>query len=505
MIGADEATGTHGMASFGAMTCAIVVLGLVTFHLYSTHVSFPSHFHADEYKKLHFALTGNDDFHHPILMIQLMRAAGTLTGATTRESMRNLGRRLSAIYTVAAVVLCFAFYRYFMGPGWAFAAALAVGVSPILVVHAHYVKEDSIFLATAMATLWALPGFMKNPGSRPRTVVLGIAMGFALAAQYKAVILIVIAWCLPLAVPIRDTTQFRKSLCLATMLALCAFALICYPLFGKIGVFGTGLTDQIGHALSGHKIKIYAIPETFTFHLRRSLAGGLTLPLLGVCLAGLLAQLRGWGRTNPQLRMVVLYTAAFYLTAELSPSKPGPDFMRYMVPIAPTMVLLGFCTLQRHYNRGGTMMRLLTVLVSTIVIAWAGTDSVRIVMHLEADTRFRAAAEVRRVEIREGANVFKEHYATANGIGHHIARVPAPKRLLQDGYTHALISNFAADRYIDAAHRSYQRDSVYRLAATYQQLWEMDCTEILPAHRSIGFSNPTIRLIRLESDEAKLP
>lgn len=86
------------------------------------------------------------------------------------------------------------------------------------------------------------------------------------------------------------------------------------------------------------------LPITLTggiFHLRESLWRGLgtLLTILGVL--GLSVIVFWPPERRRPLAIIAGFTILWYLGHEMSPLKPYPDFARYMVPIAPLLVILG--------------------------------------------------------------------------------------------------------------------------------------------------------------------
>ncbi len=56
----------------------LVGICICSFILFIANNDFPLYFHADELKKLNFVLSGEQDFKHPVLLLQLARLANLL-------------------------------------------------------------------------------------------------------------------------------------------------------------------------------------------------------------------------------------------------------------------------------------------------------------------------------------------------------------------------------------------------------------------------------------------
>lgn len=470
------------------LAAAAAVPGL--WSLYTTNADFPLGFHSDEPKKVQFALSQEHDFHHPLLMVQAMRLAREVLAIDTPEAMVVAGRRLSAAYMLIGVGLSLVLFLRLLGPVWAWAAAAALAVTPLVSVHAHYIKEDAVFFPAVVAALLALIRYAERP--ERGAAMLGVAMGIALAAQYKALLLVALAYALPALGVVPRSSDYFRGLRRASWIALGIFVLVCYPLLLSATTFGGGFTNQVGHVIGGHYVKIYAIPELFTYHLRESLVPGLTPALLALAAGGVLWATGSWRRLDVAWRIALLYLGAFYLSAELSPSKPPPDFMRYMIPAAPIVVAVAF----RLLRELGALQARWAAVLSVVVLVLTLRASLLVVDQLGTDTRFEAAELIAELEAG-GARVAIESYAGLVRADLFHTDLGGPAELRSRGFTHLAVSSFALDRYVEGARRAYQRPAVYEMARHAQELLALPHTEIRPQHPSFAYSNPTIWLVDL--------
>ena len=132
---------------------AILVLATILNHAGN---GFPLELHPDEGRKVEFVLGDTQDFKHPILLLQLVRGMRWLAPTDDPQRIAVMGRRVSAWAGVAAVVCAYALFRRSLDVRFALVGALVLAVSPILVVHAHYLKEDVLLTAASLAALLAL-------------------------------------------------------------------------------------------------------------------------------------------------------------------------------------------------------------------------------------------------------------------------------------------------------------------------------------------------------------
>ncbi len=92
-----------------------------------SNAGFPLGFHADEATEVDFIKTGTQDFHHPLLMLQLVRAARFFLQPATDQELVEVGRVLMGVSGVASVLFMFVLARQRPSRPWALGAALAVG------------------------------------------------------------------------------------------------------------------------------------------------------------------------------------------------------------------------------------------------------------------------------------------------------------------------------------------------------------------------------------------
>jgi hypothetical protein len=174
-------------------------------------------------------------------------------------------------------------------------------------------------------------------------------------------------------------------------LSVAVFSLVNYPMFFAPGTFRAGLSFELHHIATGHgSLVISPLEWGFAFHLLYSLLPGLTLPVALLALAALVAHLLGWRRVSSEDRLWVLTALLFYFSAELSPTKPPPDFMRYMLPVVPSLALLAVGGVGRAV-RAQRGLGWLGGLALAGAVGWSAVTSVRLVAGMSQDTRAVAA------------------------------------------------------------------------------------------------------------------
>ena len=68
-------------------------------------------------------------------------------------------------------------------------------------------------------------------------------------------------------------------------------------------------------------------------------------------------------------------------------------------------------------------------------------------------------------------------------------------RARQDGIKYVVVSSFTYDRFFRGSELPNQDDWIYQAHARYVELFRYPFVEFLPAYRSIGFTNPVIRIV----------
>jgi hypothetical protein len=479
-----------GLALGGILALALV--------LNVWNVDFPLAFHADEPTKVELIESGTQDFHHPLLMLQLVRAAMQVLQPATDQELVVVGRVVLGVSGAVSALLIFVLARQRLSRPWALGVAFAVAVSPTLVVHAHYLDERTLLTTFVLAAAVAFFRLLRVR-TAAATLWLGLAIGLALSSHFEAILLLplfVLAPLMGVPPPARD---FFAHLFRAFLVAGGVFLAVNWPLLRDIGLFLEGLQTGAQHAASGHDVVIHGHHYWFTFHLVNSLAAGMTWPALLVSIGGLAATAWGWKRADLQDRWMLAAALVFYLAVEIAPLKPWPDYSGYAMPVVPFLLYLGargaaqlvaFAPVPAvRASVAGTLM--------SALILYPLYDSTRLVSGLAHDTRTRAAAWL---EVNPG-RVLIEKYAGVTEDVRSVAELDTDFDQL--GVDYVLASSFMYDRFRVGSLLAGQDPAVYRAHARYEALFAHPFIEIAPAYRSLAFSNPTIRIVDLRPPSAR--
>ena len=451
---------------------------------------FPLGYHPDEVKKVGFIATGTQDFHLPILLLQLTRAANVFARLEGGQEIVELGRAVSAVAGACIVVLSFLLARQILPPLGSLLVAALTAVSPILVVHAHYLKEDMVFTACALAALLALCGFVARP-IFTRAVLLGVSLGLAVAAKYAGALLLVVVMVAPLVRRSTPMRSFYLRLLPAVLCAVVTFCAVNLPLFSQLDVFQGGLSFEMAHAVEGHEgMRIPGWRCFFVFHLLHSIVPGMTWPVALLGLAGIALTVAGWEASPWRQRLMVVYVAIFYLAVELSPLKALPDFMRYVIPVVPVLCVLAVVAVShvtriRIRGRGWVVGAL-----AGAALVVSARETLLLTHYLTRDTREAAVAEVERT----GLSAVPERFTPLPNRVRSLAALDVEEERARG--TALLVANsFMYERYRLAASYGAPNPWVHQRVERYEKLFRYPCVEIRPRYKSFAFSNPTIRII----------
>ncbi len=106
-----------------------------------TNNNFPLGYHFDEPKKVMLVLTGEQNFHHPILMLELLRWANQWRSIRTPPEVVELGRTLMAIVGALVPVVITLCSIPYLGRWGAVPVGAVLAVTPTMVLHSHYQKQ----------------------------------------------------------------------------------------------------------------------------------------------------------------------------------------------------------------------------------------------------------------------------------------------------------------------------------------------------------------------------
>ncbi|MDH7499279.1 MAG: glycosyltransferase family 39 protein [candidate division NC10 bacterium] len=353
------------------LLAGVLFVGL-TLRLWGNSFGLPHHYAPDEAGKVKIALTLKErKFRHPqfqpsflynslYLLFQGTRCLGfrlavpgsglDSSPATSRPEVyfHWIGRCWMALLDTITIYLVYRLGKRVGGREAGLVAAFLYAICPLPVVSAHYVKEDTpLTLGVCLATLLSLSVLRKG---RPKDYVrAGLAAGAAFGSKFSGVATLpLLALAHFLRPGGRDDLHLAEGekgkrrdlwLLIIGLSFLVGMALVCPYLFGRPGRLLKGLLYQGNYLLHGHRdaIQVGLGEGLLSFHLRKSLLPGLSLPVLAAALMG------GWRLWKEKRSIAIILLAwcgGYYLFAELSPSKPYPFYARYLMPLVPHLCVL---------------------------------------------------------------------------------------------------------------------------------------------------------------------
>jgi hypothetical protein len=498
--------GSRASMSFPAATAlTIVLITSLALNLFGN--DFPTVYHIDELKKLDFISNWQQDFMHPILLLQVVRVPNQCLEFDSPQSLAKLGRSMVGLAGMALVALAYFLTRRAYSERISLVIAASIAFCPTVVIHSHYIKEDILLTACLLASLIAISRFSQSP-TLLHGYLMGIAFGFAFSSHYKSILLVplTLAFCLHEVLlhprPLVELTtngqtkskQIVLPLLVAWLVSIAVFFTINSPALTNWDVFMDGIAYEAKHAREGHSgIRIYPIDQWFTFHLRNNLLPGMTTPLCLWGLAGLVAVLTRWRAVSPVMRLIAFFTIFFYLVPEISPTKPPPDDGRYVIPVAVGM-LCCVAELLRWSASYHVVVGRSVFLALGLSSSWALLDSSLLCWNLERDTRAIAYRWTKEQLPSQASVVFGRHAIERELDDRQYLSIQNPMDAEND---FLVVSSFQYDRFLDVANLPGQDSRVYEKAEEFRNLFELPFKEFRPAYRSFAFSNPVIRVVQL--------
>lgn len=476
---------------------AVIIIASAYLNVFNN--GFPLGYHYDEPKKVRFVKTDTQDFHHPILMLQLTRVVNSVWQATDDQAVVILGRTIVGVCGCAVVMLTYWLCRGFMSAGWALLPALATAISPTIVIHAHYFKEDVVYTAAALLSLLAFRRHVRCP-TLSSTVLLGIATGLALSSHYKSVILPILYVLFPAMARSCRPRAYYTDLAIALLISGYMFLLVNFPLVDDPTGFLRGVRSEAQHVVQGHINRISPLDFGFCFHLFHSLVPGMTVIVASAALLGFGFAFLCWRRQSDFERLLLVFIITNYLVVEISPCKPAPDFERYVVPIVPLLIAFLYKELRglwQHNVSGRFRLALGVFGAATLVVPLS--DTILLDYNLTRDSR--AAAEA-WLNDKGGKAVFEAHSGRRLDTWS-VAGLDVDDALA-DGTAFFVASQFSWRQYFRGSRLKEQPADVYRLHRQYERLFShYPYVEFRPAYRDFAFSNPVVRVIDIR--KSRLP
>ncbi len=324
-------------AWIAALLFAAAALGLFT-----RRATFPYFYHIDEPTKVAQVLSGQRNFHHPLLLLKSARAALWVTGAPlTGQAVVEMGRAASATGAALAVGALVLLAWQLGGP---IAGVLAGGFlvfNPLLFELAHYMKEDCVLLGGFMTCFAALSWYARCP-SLAAAAVAGLAAGLAASGKYIGFSALALGL-IPILAPARSFRGAWKAALLFLGIALAVFALINRDIFLTPNDAAAGLGSEFDKIQS-------AAEESGSFFQRKYITGLISYIPPPLFLGTLLWFALRWRNRRAQSAFIwVLSTFPIVLILAMSFCPKVKD--RYVLPAMLILGVLGAAGLAEMARR----------------------------------------------------------------------------------------------------------------------------------------------------------
>ncbi len=444
-------------------------------------------YHPDEYKKVLTVTIGKQSFQHPQLMRRLLALWAWNIQTKGFYQVLLLGHWMTAVTGMLVVIATYAISRRGLGIFYGFLCALAVAVSPIIVIHSHYLKEDILLTLGILLSLGIFSQFLEKRNAAS-VVALGIFTGLTISTHYKGVLLPLIYIISPLLIPVDNKKDYYLKLLYSLLLAFATFFTV-NNLFVHYKHFVQGATYEFKHSVKGHKIVVDAWSQGFLFHLKNSLIPGTSWVMTVLGLGGLGYCLFHWKNLKPLEQLMILTGMIFYGIHEISPNKPFPDYMRYVIPVVPFLFYTACKGVQALAARYEAARGLIHVLFTGLILMML-TSTLPLLQNLPEDTRVRGKAWCKQA-VGKNWQCRELNTKKPEEIDFDVLR--------KEGVTHVLINSDMYERYFFVRGLKNQSDAVYQMIEKMDALFAYSYIEIKPAYKNFAFSNPTVRIVDIRA------
>jgi 4-amino-4-deoxy-L-arabinose transferase-like glycosyltransferase len=250
---------------------AVGIVVIACWRLYTVNNDFSIYFHPDELSKARQVIGGDRNFNHPLLFIDATAAAARVLGARDDVSIVRVGRGVSASFAAIAVGALVAWAWCTCRGGW-FGAAL-VGISaalcPMLLVNAHYAKEETALVMGLCLVVAAFPIAWRAPAGAARAgalALMGVCAGIAISAKYVGALALIPALIAVGRTPRQGVRRLVMDAASCLLPALAAALLLQPQLLSdarNAELLADGVTREALHAVNEHYGHRLAVPSWY--------------------------------------------------------------------------------------------------------------------------------------------------------------------------------------------------------------------------------------------------
>ena len=297
--------------------------------LNTRHHAFPYFYHPDEPGKVEQLIEGEWNLHHPLLLLQSVKAFAAVTGtARAPQPLVEAGRVVSAIFISGAVVALSLLAYAWRGWGAALTAGAVLAWHHQLYELAHYFKEDSALLfGGSLACLAAWQYAARS--TLARAAFLGAACALAISGKYLG------AFTLAIAVPVlwRTPGDRRRMAAVFSGTLLVVLLLVNLPAFTHFATFTGSFARETALVVNGQAGMTRRVPHTQYWNVFLDNTTPVMWLLIGVFLAA------RW-RHRSTLTLVEIIVSAFPFAFALALSFSPKSNDRYFLPATALFAVL---------------------------------------------------------------------------------------------------------------------------------------------------------------------
>ncbi|HEX5140203.1 MAG TPA: glycosyltransferase family 39 protein, partial [Dehalococcoidia bacterium] len=151
--------------------------------------SIGEYFDTDSSRLNPYNLENSGSFVYGTLPVFLTKTAAVVTGNDNYDDLVIVGRRLSALFSAATVLLVFLIGRRLYGDWAGVIASVFMAVSPLAIQHAHFYVVDPFLTFFMAATLYYALRIVQE-GSWADFALAGLMLGLGMACKVTGVLLV---------------------------------------------------------------------------------------------------------------------------------------------------------------------------------------------------------------------------------------------------------------------------------------------------------------------------
>jgi hypothetical protein len=225
---------------------------------------------------------------------------------------------------------------------------------------------------------------------------------------------------------------------------------------------------------------------------------GLGLPLLIIGILGLAAPWLAPPPRRAPLLILAAFAVLWYGLHELSPLKPFPGYPRYMLPLAPLLIILGAAFI---YELARRMVGATSGLLAAAVMLAAALPALYLSLRINGP-----AQEDPRAVVPDAVSIS----APRTGFDHYTrfaraeAEPSAPIRPTAADADLFVTSSFAYGRFLQFGAGPGQPERTRAKAAYYAEVFRRPYLEVTNGRPSYAFFNPVLRIVALAGQAERL-